>query len=181
MEHSVFLGIGSNVGDKVGYLAKALKEISYLPGTEVIRVSSIYQTEPVGEIRQQEFLNAVVEVKTTKDVIGFHRNIKEIEKEIGRKESMRWGPREIDIDILLFGNIELNTEDLKIPHPELLKRNFVLVPFSEIGPTVIHPTMKMQIQNLQVRCHDTHKVTLSEQFSNELQTHIKELLATTSR
>lgn len=179
MEQTVFLGIGSNVGDRVGYLTDALKEISKLEATEIVEVSSVYETEPVGEIQQPEFLNAVVKIKTSLEVKEFHRSIKEIEKEVGRQATVRWGPREIDIDILLFEDMELNCKNLKIPHPELVNRNFVLAPFSEIAPTVIHPTMKKEIHVLQSECHDIHMVRLSEQFSKKLQSQIKELLANT--
>ena len=98
---NVFLGIGSNVGDRLHFLAEAVRKVKGLPATSIVKVSSVYKTEPVGVKNQDDFLNAVVWVQTTVALAVFHSRMKKIEKEMGRVERIRWGPREIDIDILL--------------------------------------------------------------------------------
>ena len=105
---NVFLGIGSNVGDRIHFLTEAVRKLRAVPSTRVVKISSVYETEPVGVKNQNDFLNAVVLVQTSMGVADFHSRIKLIEKEIGRVERNRWGPREIDIDILLFGDRVIN-------------------------------------------------------------------------
>jgi 2-amino-4-hydroxy-6-hydroxymethyldihydropteridine diphosphokinase len=181
MKQKVFLGLGSNVGNRITFLAEAFRRIAKIETTDVTQISSVYETEPVGGIQQNEFLNAVLECETELNVTEFHRAIKNIEREIGRKETVRWGPREIDIDILLFGQEVIHTETLSIPHREIENRNFVLVPFSEIGNSIIHPEKKITIDELLKKSNDVHSVKKSESFTHKLELSLKDLLANETR
>lgn len=168
MTQRVFLGLGSNIGDKVTFLAMAIRRIGELENTSVEEVSHVYKTEPVGDIRQDYFLNVCISVKTEMDPEQFHRNIKFLEKSIGRMESQRWGPREIDIDILLFGSLVISNNAVTIPHREIVNRKFVLQPLSDIAPLLEHPVEKKSILQLNRECSDPHAVEYSEIFSSQL-------------
>ena len=128
---NVFLGIGSNIGDRLHFLTEAVRKLRAIPSSGVVQISSVYETEPVGVKNQNDFLNAVVLVQTSMGVADFHSRIKSIEKELGRVERSRWGPREIDVDILLFGDRVINQAAIAIPHPEMVNRRFVLQPLAE--------------------------------------------------
>jgi len=163
-----YLGLGSNVGDRLGYLAGAVRKMR--EGTEVktLRLSGIYETEPVGIKAQPTFLNTVVEALTSLSPVMLLERVKGIEKELGRRERMRWGPREIDIDILLFGEEQVEAPPLSIPHPEMTRRRFVLEPLAEIAPGVMHPSERRTIVELLRDCRDESRVersgTLTEAF-----------------
>jgi 2-amino-4-hydroxy-6-hydroxymethyldihydropteridine diphosphokinase len=131
----VFLALGSNLGDKKRNLTLAIKKLGER-GIKKIACSSFHDTEPVGGVPQDRFLNAVIQVETKQDPPQLLKTIKAIEKEMGRRPSVRNGPRLIDIDILLYGDIILETTDLTIPHPRMFERNFVLQPLSEIAPHI---------------------------------------------
>lgn len=139
---SVFLGLGSNVGDRLFFLQSAVKLLNNNLNTNVEKVSSIYETLPYGLKEQDNFFNAALKVNTSLNIFEFHKFIKEVEIEIGRMKTVHWGPREIDIDLLFFGNEVIKTEKLKVPHPEVLKRDFVLLPLCEIEPGLIHPEIR---------------------------------------
>lgn len=168
--HDVFLGIGSNVGDRVHFLASAVRKVKALPSTELVKFSSVYETEPVGIKDQNNFLNAALWIRTAIEVKDFHTRTKGIEKEIGRQKSMRWGPREIDVDILLFADLIIAEPMLRIPHRDMLARRFVLQPLAEIAPAVIHPTTRISISELLAQCTDQsavdRSVHLTEIFSH---------------
>jgi len=135
----VFLGLGSNLGDRQSYLDAACRELAAHPLIRIIQTSSLYETEPVGYQEQGWFLNQVVEIETTlepKELLSFTQGM---ENKLGRKRLIRWGPRVIDLDILLYGNSVINTTALIIPHPRMYERQFVLVPLAEIAPDIIHP------------------------------------------
>ncbi len=157
----VFLGIGSNVGNRAGFLVAALQKLRETASVKIVKISSVYETEPVGVKDQDSFLNGVVRVQTSLAVRDFHARVKNIEREVGRLERIRWGPREIDLDILLFGGQVVDEANLKIPHPEMEKRRFVLQPLAEIGPDVVHPVLKRIMKDLLVSCTDTCAVELS--------------------
>jgi len=138
----VYIGMGTNIGthgQRVRRFHLGLKKLSALPATNVVAVSSIYETPPWGVIKQDSFYNAVAAIQTSLSPIALLRSLKTIETQLGRKQRQRWGPREIDLDILLMGELRLNTEPLVVPHPELLNRQFVLVPLLEISPTAPFP------------------------------------------
>ena len=142
-----YIGIGSNLGNRQENCFRAV-EILEKRGIKVQKRSSLYETEPWGVKDQPRFINMVVQIETTLEPNDLLRVLKDIEKEIGRQDSFRWGPRMIDLDILLFNALVLNEENLQIPHPYLHEREFVLRPLSEIAPNVIHPVFHMSIDKL---------------------------------
>ena len=121
----VFVGIGSNLGDRQSNIKKALRLVNLIKGTALIKTSSIYETEPMGGPPQDRFLNGVFEIKTSVSPFKLLGEFKKIEKALGRKRKIKNGPRTIDLDILLFGNRKIDSRDLKIPHPRMHKREFV--------------------------------------------------------
>ncbi len=143
-----YLGIGSNLGDPVQNCREALRQISTLNGSEVLRRSSLYRTEPVGVEAQGWFVNGVVEIRTAFPAAQLLKALQWIERSMGRERTERWGPRVIDIDILLFGQQIVNSEGLVIPHPEMHRRRFVLEPMNEIAPYVIHPLYGVSMRGL---------------------------------
>lgn len=132
-----YVGLGSNVGDRLDHLRRAVAALDG-PGISVRRVSSVYETDPVGP-PQPDFLNAVCEVESTLSPRDLLAQLKEIEVALGRSPGERWGPREIDLDLLLYGNEVIEEQDMKVPHPEIDKRNFVAVPLLELAPELDLP------------------------------------------
>ena len=133
----VFLGLGSNLGDREENLRAALERIEGLPGTDVVRVSRFIETEPWGVEDQPPFINAALEIRTDLEPEALLDAVKGIERELGRTPTFRWGPRLIDIYLLLYGCRELQTPRLSLPHPQLLDRPFVREPLAEIAPEVV--------------------------------------------
>jgi 2-amino-4-hydroxy-6-hydroxymethyldihydropteridine diphosphokinase len=134
-----FVGLGSNLGERESMIRRALDELARLPSTTLVRASSLYDTEPVGDPDQPGFLNAVVELETELTARQLLWNLLLIERRLGRVRSRHWGPRVIDLDLLLHGDEVLDLPDLKLPHPELIRRSFVLVPLVELDPLLVHP------------------------------------------
>jgi len=134
-----FVGLGSNLGDREAQIRMALDELAKLPGSRVIRASSLYDSEPAGEVEQPNFLNAVAQLDTELTARQLLWNLLLIERRLGRVRSARWGPRSIDLDLLMFGELVVDEPDLQVPHPELDRRSFVLVPLVEIDPLLVHP------------------------------------------
>lgn len=157
-----YIGLGSNMGDKAANLKRAIEELGKVPGNKVLAVSSFYETEPVGNIEQDWFINAAVKIETGLTPRELLEVLLKIEKELGRVRDERWGPRAIDLDILLYDDLVLNDEGLVIPHPYLHERGFVLVPLSEIAPEVIHPIFKKSIQELLEELEDSKKIEKQE-------------------
>jgi len=131
---AVYLGLGSNLGDREANLQKALKMLSEQTAIKITRVSSIYETAPVGIIEQPDFLNLVAEAQTTLEPQDLLAVILNLENQMGRVRNLRWGPRVIDVDLLIYGSERLHFPGLTVPHPRLLERAFVLVPLVEIAP-----------------------------------------------
>lgn len=128
-----YLGIGSNLGDRRKNIRLAIRRIGALKDTKVIKVSRIIETEPVGGPKgQQKFLNAALRIKTGLLPSILLRKVKKIEKDLGRTKTVRYGPRTIDLDILFYGDKIVNRRDLKIPHPKVFERDFVIKPLSEV-------------------------------------------------
>lgn len=153
-----FLGLGSNLGNRLLSLRSAVSSVASLPGTSVLRASSIYETEPYGVKEQPDFLNAVIEIETTLAAEGLHRMLKAIEHEAGRIERTKWGPREIDIDILFFGSQQIHTAVLTVPHPGVGQRRFVLEPMAELSSDFTDPGTNMTISEILGRCSDRSSV-----------------------
>ncbi|MBI2428971.1 MAG: 2-amino-4-hydroxy-6-hydroxymethyldihydropteridine diphosphokinase [Ignavibacteriales bacterium] len=168
MKHTVYLGLGSNVGDRIEFLATAIRGIADFPLTVVDDVSDVYSTEPVGEVQQGDFLNVCVSVRTDAEYREFHSMIKELERVIGRTESVRWGPREIDVDLLFFDHVVIHTEELTIPHKEIVNRRFVLQPLADIAPMYIHPQSGKTISELLAAANDAHGIERSGHFTSQL-------------
>jgi len=154
----VFLGLGSNIGNKENYINKALTFISELD--TVKKTSHLYLTEPVGNITQDWFLNCVVEIQTDVDPKKLLSSFKSIERKLGRTKTVKNGPRTIDIDILFYGDHVIKTKTLVIPHPLIQERLFVLQPMIDINPDFIHPVLKKSIYALYTDHPWTEKVTL---------------------
>ena len=132
-------GVGSNLGDREFLIRKAVEAMRDLPRTLVVRVSSLYDTEPVGEVDQPAFLNAVVWLETTLEPRELLWQLLLIEKRMGRVRSQRWGPRPIDLDLLFYDDETITEPDLTVPHPEAHRRAFVLLPLQELDPEFVHP------------------------------------------
>jgi 2-amino-4-hydroxy-6-hydroxymethyldihydropteridine diphosphokinase len=127
-----YLGIGSNLGNRRRAIRTALADLNQTRGIVVECVSRIYETMPVGGPRQGKFLNAAIKIKTSVSCLALLRRLKEIEKSLGRKKTVRFGPRVIDLDILLYNNMIIRKKNLIVPHPRLFEREFVLKPLREI-------------------------------------------------
>jgi len=151
-EVTAYLGLGSNLGDREGTLRRAIELIGTAPSVRVDSVSSFYETEPVGFVEQGRFINAAACVKTTLSAHELLRVCQGVEYALGRVRTIKWGPRTLDIDILLYGDDVLDTEDLKVPHPLMHERRFVLEPLSEIAPDAFHPVLRMTVRELLDRC-----------------------------
>jgi 2-amino-4-hydroxy-6-hydroxymethyldihydropteridine diphosphokinase len=145
---TAYLGIGSNLGEREANINKALVELVRTGACRLTKVSSIYETEPVGIKEQPDFLNAAVEIETDLRPKDLLVTLREVERKTGREKTFKWGPRIIDIDILLYNDICLTEDNLEIPHPEMHKRSFVLTPLAEIAPFVKHPKLGVTAQQL---------------------------------
>ncbi len=132
MRKNVFLGLGSNLGERVDYLKKAIQALDQDIGIEVLQVSSLYETSPVGPVEQEDFLNLVLEIQTTYSPYELLKVIHKVEANLERIRDVRWGPRTIDIDLLYFDQIQMNERRLTLPHSQVMERLFVLVPLREL-------------------------------------------------
>jgi len=161
MGHTAYIGVGTNLGERQENLRKAIAKVGELPGTRLIAQSSVYETEPHGRARNW-FLNCVVGIDTELEAKDLLKALQKIERDMGRKKSTSKTSvsRVIDLDILLLGSQVLDSRTLKIPHPELANRRFVLLPLSELAPAMIHPVLGTTISALLVGTKDTTKVSL---------------------
>jgi 2-amino-4-hydroxy-6-hydroxymethyldihydropteridine diphosphokinase len=157
MPTPVFLGLGSNLGDRMAALEEAQRRLEDR-GVHASARSSVWQTEPVGGPPQGWFLNAVLAAETSLPPDALLRACLETEQEMGRVRAERNGPRRIDIDILLYGQERHQRAGLVIPHPRLHERRFVLEPLHEIAPDVVHPVLGLTVAELTARCPDTSVV-----------------------
>lgn len=157
----VFLGLGSNLGDREKNITSALRLLAKLPTTKLVRCSSIYETAPWGMSEQPSFLNCACEVETALKPTELLDSIMSIEKELGRERTKeRYGSRIIDIDILLYGDTVESGENWKIPHSAMHLRRFVLVPLCEIASDFLHPLIKKTIRQLLEECPDRLEVKI---------------------
>ena len=163
-EAIVYLGLGTNLGERQENLRKALRMLQDGNGLRLLRCSQVYETEPWGGIEQPSFLNCVAEGATTLDPEALLTLCKGVEERVGRVPGVRWGPRLIDVDILLYGREVVDLPHLEIPHPRLHLRAFALVPLAELCPEAVHPVLKRSIAELcddvagragVVRCDDS--------------------------
>ena len=157
MKKTIYLGLGSTLGDRAAHLEQALAVLAG-EGIEIVRRSSFYATEPVGFSPQQWFLNCVVEATTELMPRQLLRATQQAENELGRRRLVRNGPRTVDIDILFYGSNVVSMPDLEIPHPRIAERRFVLVPLREIAPGLRHPTLRRNIGELLAATADRSEV-----------------------
>jgi len=162
MPHRVYIGLGSNLGDRKANIREAEERLSKLPETRISKTSSLYESEPLGNAKTW-FINSVVEIETEFEAEELLKRTRAIETTMGRKrvKGKRWGSRVIDIDILLFDNQTVAKRTLKIPHPEMHKRRFVLLPLSELAPHVTHPATGTTISEILGGLKDAKRVTLT--------------------
>ena len=146
MHKTVYLSLGSNLGDRKANLAEAIERLARLGN--VVAASSFYETEPVEVTAQPWFLNCAVKISTEKMPRQLLKGILDLERDMGRRRTQNKGPRNIDIDILLFGSSIVETKGLTIPHPAMHERRFVLEPLAEIAPDVRHPVLKKTIREM---------------------------------
>jgi 2-amino-4-hydroxy-6-hydroxymethyldihydropteridine diphosphokinase len=148
MGYIAYIGIGSNLGNKVDQCERAISEILKVDQHKLLAKSPFFKTQPVGYTSQDCFVNGVIKIETDLEPFDLLRTLKTIESMLGRVKTFRWGPRSIDLDIIFFDDREIKTEELQIPHPLLHERRFVLIPLAEIDPGLIHPVLKKTVQEL---------------------------------
>lgn len=154
----VYLALGSNLGNRLQHLRDAVQQLEQ--NVRVSQVSAVYDTEPWGVAAQSRFLNIAVEGETALEPLALLEFLKTIEREMGRTETARYGPRVIDLDLLLYDDLIFKNDVLEIPHPRLAERRFVLVPLVEIAPDVQHPRLKQSARELLARLADNDDVHL---------------------
>ncbi len=162
---TVLLSLGSNLEPRIERIRDAIDAI----GREVLEdvvVSSMYETEPVGYTDQPAFINAAAVGKTTLSAEEVHRRVKDLEQRLGRQHRQRWREREIDIDVILCGDVVADTDVLTIPHPRMQERRFVLVPCAEIAPDLVHPVFHTTVRGLLEACPDTSAVKVVDSLSD---------------
>jgi 2-amino-4-hydroxy-6-hydroxymethyldihydropteridine diphosphokinase len=165
----VFVSSGSNIGDRLGFLQKAVDALGNAGGFKVKAVSPVYETEPVGKKDQPQFLNAAVELESLLSPDSILVNLKQIERVVGRTPSQKWGPREIDLDLIYIGNLVVKSPMLTLPHPEVAGRRFVLTPLTDIAPDFVDPLRKRTLRELLSSCPDVcdvAKTTFMLHFSD---------------
>lgn len=160
---TVFIGFGSNVGDRVDYCDRAVTLLSLLPHSRLVGVSLLYETEPVRDWTdpgEAWFLNGVVQIETDIKPRSLLTTLQEIERALGRDDDNRAGPRTIDLDILFYGRHVMREPGLSIPHPRLHQRRFVLMPINELDPLWVHPTLNQSVAQLLTESQDQAQVRL---------------------
>ena len=148
MKHIAYIGVGSNLGDKVHQCEQGLREILRVDRHRLLARSSLYKTQPLGYLDQDWFVNGAIKIETDLEPLELLRSLKEIESRLGRRETFQWGPRAIDLDILFFDDEAIQTGELIIPHPHLEERQFVLVPLVEIERHLVHPVLQKTVLQL---------------------------------
>ena len=147
--HSAYIGAGSNIGDKLSNCRNGIASLAKTQNTQIIKWSKFYRTEPVDYKKQDWFINCVVKIETGLDPVQLITELKSIEYDAGRTDdTVRFGPRILDLDILLFDDLNMNSSGLIIPHPRMHKRRFVLKPMCDIDPSIVHPVFKKEMRDL---------------------------------
>jgi len=165
----VYLALGSNLGDRRQYLIQAVNSLQ--EKDKILMIAPLYRSSAYGYTNQPDFLNTALLLETTAKPFDLLKFLKSIEESVGRKQRIRWGPREIDLDIIFYDDEVLNTPDLVIPHPDFHNRRFVLQPLADIAPDFISPTHRKSVKELLNKCADKTTITLiaMEWYGNGLQ------------
>jgi len=159
VEECAYIGLGSNLGDRELRLLLAVSELGKLPGTRVTALSHFYETEPVGGVPQENFYNAVARIATSLPPLELLAELKRVELQVFHREpSVHWGPRSMDLDILLYGDLVLAEARLAIPHPRLVERRFVLQPLADVAALLVHPVLGKNIAELLASLTTTERV-----------------------
>jgi len=158
VKHIAFISIGSNIGDRLENCRNAIGSLANSKDVNLINASAFYETEPWGKIKQDWFINCVIELETNLDVHELLMLLQGVEKKLGRNNTEKGGPRVIDLDILFFNSEIIEAEEVVIPHPLLHKRRFVLTPLAEIASNFIHPVLKKSVSELLQEVDDDKKV-----------------------
>jgi 2-amino-4-hydroxy-6-hydroxymethyldihydropteridine diphosphokinase len=145
---TAYISIGSNLGDRLEYMREAIRKMRQSKEIEIRKASSVYETQPTDYKDQPWFLNMVLEFETVLEPLNLLELLLGIENQMGRKRSQRYAPRNIDLDLLLYEDMVLNSDKLTLPHPRMHQRRFVLVPLAEIAPTIVHPLLKKSVERL---------------------------------
>ena len=145
---SIALGLGSNIGDRVTWCRTAINELTKHPEIQIVKRSAWYETQPIGDINQPDFVNGAVLLETNLSPIYLLKTLKDLEQLLGRSTTWNHGPREIDLDLLLYDDLVFDLPELIIPHPAMADRAFVLVPLAEIQPQLVHPTYGRTVSEL---------------------------------
>ncbi|AYV68823.1 MULTISPECIES: 2-amino-4-hydroxy-6-hydroxymethyldihydropteridine diphosphokinase [Niallia] len=164
--NKVYLSLGSNIGDRLEYIREAVQMLHNQEEIKVVNISSVYETDPVGYEEQALFLNIVIQVETSLNPLSLLEQCQKIESELGRKRIIRWGPRTIDLDILLYNQENIVSEKLIIPHPRIEERAFVLVPLIEIAPDIKLPNKPILLKESLQLLRDREGVRVWKQQKN---------------
>jgi 2-amino-4-hydroxy-6-hydroxymethyldihydropteridine diphosphokinase len=159
-EHSVYIGLGSNLGDRVAYLRDAVHRLGSIIRIE--QVSRLYVAAPLGYVRDDAYINAALQGKTTMTPMDLLAMLQSIEVAMGRRPGVQFGPRPIDLDLLFYDSIQMETLKLTIPHPRLAQRAFVLKPLADIAPNLMHPVLYYTVAQLLADAEDAGQVRLYE-------------------
>jgi 2-amino-4-hydroxy-6-hydroxymethyldihydropteridine diphosphokinase len=169
MPHRAFIGLGTNLGDRAANYRQAIQRIGQLPESRIVRHSSIYETEPVGDVKGL-FLNGVVELETEMSADALMRRLLAIERAMGRRRTTvrkssaarrKYRPRTIDLDLLFFDREIIHASSLTVPHPRMHERRFVLAPMAELAPALIHPELNVSISELLAGLKSAQRVSLA--------------------
>ena len=158
----VYIALGSNKGNREDNLRKAAAELNTVPDCRITAKSSVYEAKPYGSVKQDNFLNAVISVETGLWLKKLFFFLKEIEKKLGRTVTKKWGPREIDLDLLFFDKTIYSDFELNVPHPGIMERDFVIVPFSEIAPDFIYPGQEIRISDVDLNTIEKNIITKTD-------------------
>ncbi len=159
-KHTVYIGVGSNIGDRLAFIRSAGDALKINKNITLLRTSNIYETQPYGYKDQELFLNGVFELETEISPDKLLSLLLDIEKSLNRTRPIHWGPRTIDLDILFYDDFIIQTDSLTIPHKELHKRLFVLVPLNDLAPEFVHPLLKKSCWELEENCRDQESLTV---------------------
>jgi len=167
VENKAYIALGSNLGDRFGYLTQAIILLEGQEKISVINTSSIYETDPVGYTEQDQFLNMVIKVATSLSPVELLDTCLDIELKLGRKREIKWGPRTLDLDILLYNHEIVETEKLTLPHPRMSERAFVILPLLEMDPYIKLPNAREPLANDLLRMPDREGVRIWKQKNGE--------------